>query len=185
MFIVHARGGGSRGSLMIDRTANEAWRSVVRDFGMAARWTVGAALAFALGGCLTIPAYDGKTDEMLTALQSSTDTLVGRLSQTYDASSFAAKPCAYSSNGAAFQALRVSIAVLTTRAGALYDNAATLKALGDLKLTYDAFDAEVKTVEQTRPDHCVLPQLLEADQRGLDSAVGAVLKLELAKKGSK
>ena len=158
---------------------------MARNIGLTVRRTVGAGLLIALSGCLTIPAYDGKTDDMLTALQSNTDTLVGRLSQTYDASPGAAKPCAYSSNSAAFQALRVSVGVLTTRAGALYDNAVTLKALRDLKLTYDAFDTEVKTVEQTRPDHCVLPQLLEVDQRGLDSAVGAVLKLELAKKGSK
>ena len=55
------------------------------------------------------------------------------------ASLFAAKPCAYSSSAAAFQALRVSVGVPTTRAGALYDNAATLKALGHLRSTYDAF----------------------------------------------
>ena len=140
-------------------------------------------LLLTLGGCISIPAYDATTDTMLTTLQSSTDTLIDHLIDTYDATPAAGKACAYSKNTEEFERLRVTIGVMTTRADALYNNKYTLAALANLKDTYGSFDAAVRDAEQSRPDHCVLPQLLVADQRGLDSAVGAVLKLELAKTG--
>ena len=151
-------------------------------FGRAGAAATGC-LVLALGGCISIPAYDATTDTMLTALQSNTDKLVDHLIDTYDATPAAGKACTYSKNTQEFEGLRLTIGVLTTRADALYNNKYTLAALANLRDTYGSFDAAVKDAEQSRPDHCVLPQLLVTDQRALDSAVGAVLKLELAKTG--
>jgi hypothetical protein len=152
---------------------------------MATGIRIGVALAIAagLGGCVTVPAYDARTDDMLTHLQADTDTLIAHLSDTYDTTAVAGKPCAYSANAAAFSGLRVSLGLITTRANALYDNRATVAALDHLVLTYQDLERAHQHAEANEPSHCLPPPLLVAEQRAMDSAVGALLKLELAKKG--
>ncbi len=120
---------------------------------------------------------------MLTALQKDTDTFIIYLSDTYDSTNAEGKACAYPANIKTYQAFDVDINLLKTRTDALYDNAATLTAFNDLQNTYDTFQAAHKTAN-ARSDHCILPALLTIDQQALDSAVGSLLKLELAKKGT-
>ncbi len=141
------------------------------------------ACAGGLGGCASLPAYDSKTDELLTALQTDTDTYIGQLKSGYDATTADNKACAYSSNLKTVQALETSLGVLSTRLDALYDNQSSQKTFGDVKAAYSGFFAAQQAAEKVRADHCILPVLLATDQTALDSAVGALLKLELMKKG--
>jgi hypothetical protein len=141
----------------------------------------GAGLTL-LAGCVTVPVYDSKTDDMLTSLQRDTDNFIAHLSETYDTSTAAGKACAYQANKTTYQQFAIDIDLLQTRANALYDDQATLAALADLQSTYSKFEAAHKEADN-RPDHCIIPALLTLDQRAMDSAIGSVLKLELAKKG--
>ncbi len=151
------------------------------------RWARGGivgAVALLLAGCITIPAYDSKTDELLTGLQSDTDTFIAHLSNTYDTTTATGKACAYSQNVNSYQQFHITLGLISTRANALYNDAATVKAVSELSTTFDAMEAVHKGAE-SRPDHCILPVLLTTNQTALDSAIGAILKLELAKKGVK
>jgi hypothetical protein len=134
-------------------------------------------------GCVPLPTYDSKTDDLLTNLQKDTDTFIAVLSNTYDATTTSGKACAYAANTKSYQGFKIDIGLLRTRASALYDNQVTVAALDKLQGTYDALEAAHKEAD-TRADHCILPALLVVDQQAMDSAIGALLKLELAKKGS-
>jgi hypothetical protein len=136
-----------------------------------------------LAGCVPVPVYDSKTDEMLTGLQKDADTFIQHLSDTYDATAVAGKACAYDANVKSYAGFRLSIGLLKTRADALYDDKATQAALKALQDTFDALENAHKAAAN-RADHCILPDLLVTDQQALDSAVGSLLKLELAKKGT-
>jgi len=152
---------------------SQPWRTIL----------LAVAGACAAAGCVTIPVYDSKTDDMLTNLQKDTDTFIAHLSNTYDGSTVDGKACAYTANVKAYQQFKLDIGLLKTRAAALYDNTATQIALNELQSTYDALETAHKQAN-TREDHCILPELLIADQRAMDSAIGGLLKLELAKKGT-
>jgi hypothetical protein len=138
---------------------------------------------FAAAGCVPLPTYDSKTDDLLTNLQKETDTFIGTLSSAYDDTPADGKSCAYVANIKAYQGFRVDIGLLRTRASALYENQATVVALNKLQATYDSLEAAHKEAGD-RADHCILPALLVIDQQAIDSAIGGLLKLELAKKGS-
>jgi hypothetical protein len=151
-----------------------------------ARWWIASAASIGVGaatGCVTIPQYDSKTDDMLTGLQKDTDTFIGHLSDTYDNSTSSGKACAYPANIQSYKQFRLTLGRLKTRAAALYANTGTEAALNNLQATYDALENAHKQAD-TRPDHCILPALLATDQQALDSAIGGLLKLELAKKGT-
>lgn len=142
-----------------------------------------SGLTLTLSGCVAVPAYDSKTDDMLTSLQKDTDSFIVQLSDSYDSTHSEGKACAYPANIKTYQAFDVDINLLKTRAEALYDNAATVAAVSDLQNNYNAFQTAHEAAN-ARPDHCILPALLNTDQQALDSAVGSLLKLELAKKGT-
>ncbi len=150
------------------------------------RWAaLAVAVIFAGGvaGCVTIPVYDSKTDDLLTSLQKDTDTFIGKLSDSYDNTTASGKSCAYEANAKTYEQFRLDIGLLKTRANALYNNQVTLSALDALQDTYVKLEAAHKEAD-SRPDHCILPQLLTTDQQAMDSAIGGVLKLELQKKGN-
>lgn len=150
------------------------------------RWWVALAVgagAAALAGCIAIPVYDSKTDDLLTSLQQDTDTYISQLSDEYDTTTAPGKACAYEANVKTYQKFKLDIGILETRANALYNDQATLAALTSLQTTYDTFEAAHKEADK-RPDHCILPLMLTTDQQALDSAIGSVLKLELQKKGT-
>ena len=152
--------------------------------GAVARKALMTAVLGLASACITIPTYDAKTDDLLTGLQSDTDSLIGRLQGAYDITNAPNKACAYSSNKQAADQLTVSLSVLGTRIDALAHNASSHAAFGHLSETYKSFFTAWGDAETRRADHCVLPALLATDQQALDSAVGGLLKLELAKKGS-
>lgn len=165
-----------------------AWHAIVRraDRRRSRRWwitLVVTASTCAATGCISLPSYDSKTDELLTNLQKDTDTFIATLSNNYDATTADKKACAYAANVKTYQGFKLDIGLLRTRASALYDNEATVAALNKLQGTYDTFEAAHKAAD-ARADHCILPALLTADQQAMDSAIGSLLKLELAKKGS-
>ena len=150
----------------------------------ALRGLVVGALAGGLCGCVAVPSYDAKTDQMLTQLQTDTDTLIANLSENWDPSTAAGKPCAYSANVKAFGALRVELSLITTRASALYNNGATVATLAHVNQAYADWETAHQHAETGEPSHCIIPALLPTEQRALDSAVGALMKLELVKKGA-
>jgi hypothetical protein len=141
-----------------------------------------AVSACAMTGCVTIPVYDSKTDDLLTNLQSDTDTFIVHLADTYDATDGTGKSCAYPASAKTYEQFRIDIGILRTRANALYDDQTTVAALDRLQDTYDKLEYAHK-LANARADHCILPELLTNDQRAIDSAIGSLLKLELAKKG--
>jgi hypothetical protein len=144
-----------------------------------------AALAavLALPACVPVPTYDAKTDDLLTALQEDTDIYIAHLSDTYDSNTVTGKACAYPANVKSYETFSVDLSLLKTRADALYNNQATQSALAQLQSTYDALKTAQQTADTQRADHCILPALLATDQQALDSAIGSLMKLELAKKG--
>ena len=149
----------------------------------AVRCLLVAGVLTTASACITLPAYDAKTDELLTALQSDTDQLIGQLQGAYDITTAPNKACAYSANQPSVDQLNVSLSVLGTRIDALADNRFSHAAFAHLSDTYKAFFLAWKEAEANRADHCILPVLLATDQQALDSAVGSLLRLELAKKG--
>jgi hypothetical protein len=130
-----------------------------------------------------VPAYDAKTDDLLTTLQKDTDTYLTHLADTYDATTVTGKACAYPANVKSYETFSVELSLLNTRAAALYNNEATQTALAQLQGTFAAFKTAQQTADAQRADHCILPALLTTDQQALDSAIGSLMKLELAKKG--
>lgn len=142
-----------------------------------------AGIGCAAAGCVPVPVYDSKTDEMLTSLQKGTDTFIAHLKETYDATPRIGKACAYPANVKTYRQFEIDVGLLQTRAAALYDDAATQSALVNLKDTFGRLEDAHKKADE-RADHCILPDLLPADQQAMDSAIGSLLKLELAKKGS-
>jgi hypothetical protein len=141
------------------------------------------AVLLALPACVPVPAYDAKTDDLLTTLQKDTDTYIAHLSDSYDTTTVQGKPCAYPANVKSYETFSVDLSLLKTRADALYNNQATQAALTQLQSTYDALKTAQQTADTQRADHCILPALLAADQQALDAAIGSLMKLELAKKG--
>ncbi len=126
-----------------------------------ARWWIASAASIGVGaatGCVTIPQYDSKTDDMLTGLQKDTDTFIGHLSDTYDNSTSSGKACAYPQTYNRSKQFRLTLGLLKTRAAALYANTGTEAALNNLQATYDALENAHKQAD-TRPDHCILPAL--------------------------
>lgn len=137
-----------------------------------------------LPGCVTtaVPAYDQRTDDLLSSLQKEVDTLLLNLNYAYDDSHADGKACAWPANVKAFAQLRVDLAQVRTRGRALYANEATLAALDQLADTFDKLEAAHRLANDKRPDHCVLPELITAEQNAMDAALGSLLKLELQKK---
>ena len=128
-----------------------------------------------LAACVTLMApYDEKTDEMATALQR-------KVSEHFETLEGSQSPACLHQNFVQFyDGLRVDASALDVRARALDMNSQTQIQAAELMSMINNFEALHK-LDSARGD-CLSSDELSPLRRGFDSAVGAILKLEVAKK---
>ncbi len=143
--------------------------------------TVAASMAALLLGACTVTLmapYDSKTEQMVSALQSSFSA--ERQALLY---SYGTPDCVYSRQTGFYQKAHADIEDLRVHVGVFAKNAQTIEMVGLLDSSLSALEAQHKRREETRqgPEQCMSAQIMEPDFNGLAQSTGAILMLEKAK----
>lgn len=132
-------------------------------------------LCLLLSGCITLLApYDDKFDQMATDLQRKVATHIEAL----DGSDM--PDCLYAAHAAFYDAARVDVSALAVRANAHALNAPTIAQIDSLKVSIDDFE-KIHQLASRKP-RCLGSDELAPLRRAFDQILGAILKLEFAKK---
>lgn len=135
----------------------------------------GLVLAAGLSGCAVtlLSQYDLQTDQTASSIQKKLTAQAATMSATYGT-----PDCVYDKYAAGYQDLRVDLSALKLRVGVIANNEPTVAAVNELDGAIQAFES----LHKLAGPKCMSPQEIAPALRGIDSTVGAVLKLELAKK---
>jgi hypothetical protein len=146
----------------------------------ARRVAMPGLLLMVLSGCAVslMAPYDNKTEDMLTALQSSFSTEHQALIYSYGT-----PDCLYSKQTAFYQKAHADIADLRVHVGALSKNAQTTEMAKLLENVLSDLEAAHKRREAvgTGNDKCMSADVMAPDFAGVEQSIGAMLKLEVAK----
>ena len=137
-------------------------------------------LALSLGACtVTLMApYDSRTEQMVSALQSSFSA--ERQALLY---SYGTPDCVYSRQTDFYRKAHADIEDLRVHVGVFAQNSQTIEMVGLLDKSLSALEAGHKRREETRQgaEQCMSGPILEPDFNGLAQSTGAILMLEKAK----
>ena len=135
------------------------------------------AACVALNGCVTLIApYDDKFDQQATDLQRKVSTHIEAL----DGAEMPA--CLHTNHKGFYDEARVDASALSVRANSHELNAQTLGQVDALRSSIDTFESLHKLASEATPARCLSGRELSPIRRALDQTLGAIMKLELAKK---
>jgi hypothetical protein len=133
-----------------------------------------------LSGCVTLLApYDDQFDQMATALQKKVSTHVEALDG-------AAMPdCLHSSQKAFYDDARVDASALAVRANSHELNSETIAQVEALTGSINDFEQLHMLASNASSPRCLSSAELSPIRRAFDQTLGAIMKLEIAKKRGK
>ena len=134
-------------------------------------------LLFALSACTIrlISEYDEDIDRVATALHKSFESFFIKIeSQSFPA-------CNYDNQKDFYDQAKVDISALKLRAEAIPKNDYTIK---QIKTLADSLNL-LEQLHQTHTDNCLLKEEVAALRTNFNVSLGAIIKLELAKKRAK
>lgn len=130
---------------------------------------------FLLSACVTLMApFDETTDRLATDLQRKISTHIESLDGAV------APDCLYPAHAAFYDEARVDISALNVRARAFDMNAQTIQQTEALRESVDALEQLHQLA--TNAHRCLSHDELSPLRRAFDSQVGAIIRLEIAKK---
>lgn len=133
-----------------------------------------------LSACVTLMApYDDKFDQMASDLQKKVSTHVEAIDGA------GAPDCLYASNKAFYDDARVDASALAVRAASHELNSETISQVGALTDSINTFEQLHMLASNGSTPRCLSSNELSPIRRAFDQTLGAIMKLEIAKKRGK
>ncbi|HEX8621386.1 MAG TPA: hypothetical protein VF718_05385 [Allosphingosinicella sp.] len=133
-----------------------------------------------LSGCITLMSpYDEKFDQLASDLQRKVSTQI----EAIDGAD--APDCLYASNKAFYDDARVDASALAVRAASHELNSETIRQVEALTDSINTFEELHKSASNATPARCMSSMELSPIRRAFDQTLGAIIKLEVAKKRGK